>query len=255
MTPMNLPEALDSLDVFFQERQASSGSDVTPPPELPRRLMQYWDHEPPRQVTKLLNASETYCTRNDIVFDLYDDARARQLLSEVPDILEAYEASSHPAMKSDLFRLYALYKYGGAYLDADMTVRKTFASVFDAPGSLLLLKWNLTERRNCPNWFFAATAQHPLMHALAHGVAESVMHHQHLSADEIRRRILGVSGPAIFTRYIATFIAEQSPDEARKVSMWDVDKGYKFVMNGPEYLRRKLKYKSTWKHWAFEPDA
>lgn len=156
---------------------------------------------------KLLNACRRYCERHKIEYDFFDDTRARELLSEVPDILAAYDASGHPAMKSDLFRLYAMYKSGGAYLDADMTVRRRFASVFDAPGSLLLLKWNMTERRNCPNWFFASKAQHPLLLALAHGVAESIMRHQHLTADEQRRRILGISGPVIFTRFVATWIA------------------------------------------------
>lgn len=41
-------------------------------------------------------------------------------IPEMPEKLkEVYESLKHPAMKSDLLRVYVLHKFGGIYLDAD----------------------------------------------------------------------------------------------------------------------------------------
>ncbi len=56
---------------------------------------------------------------------LHDDADARQLVRDYyPQWIAAYDAYPRNIQRTDVFRLIALYRYGGFYLDTDMYLYK-----------------------------------------------------------------------------------------------------------------------------------
>jgi mannosyltransferase OCH1-like enzyme len=61
---------------------------------------------------------------------------------DIPFCIEAYNAGKY-AFVSDYVRLWALYKYGGIYLDTDMFVIKDFDSLLD---NELFLGWENVEK-------------------------------------------------------------------------------------------------------------
>jgi len=87
---------------------------------VPLTLFQYWDTpEAPDEVEALMGS-----WKSDPAFTYrrFDRASAREMIatSVGEGALAAFEACRVPAMQADLFRLCALYAFGGVYMDADI---------------------------------------------------------------------------------------------------------------------------------------
>ncbi|CCD91743.1 hypothetical protein BRAO375_1700014 [Bradyrhizobium sp. ORS 375] len=86
---------------------------------IPARIVQFWDHEPPQDVVELM---QTWKTLNP-AFDLirFDDSEATGLIERDhgDEVLSAYKRARMPAQKADIFRLAYLATHGGIYADAD----------------------------------------------------------------------------------------------------------------------------------------
>lgn len=100
---------------------------------IPRSLVQYWDEsEIPSDVQRCLNS---WCVTDDLGLErlIYDQYKARAFVEHhFSDLhLRAFDSCTHPAMRSDYFRLCFLQQCGGLYVDADDELRE--------PGAILPL--------------------------------------------------------------------------------------------------------------------
>lgn len=106
-------------------------------------LIQFWnDSTPPEDVSKLLR--NTKAVNEGFLYNLFDDESALSFLEKEFDstVKAAYLKSRLPAMRSDLFRVAYLFRFGGIYLDA---ATHCFISLkpFVGKGKLTLLrKWH-----------------------------------------------------------------------------------------------------------------
>ena len=215
---------------------------------LPPLLHQYWDSDPPAQITALFEHNARRCRALGVTHRLWTDASARALLAERrPDLVAVYDSAPHPAMKCDLFRLVAIQAEGGVYLDADMALTRAAAGLWTTGPEGLVFKWDLPERRNAPNWCFGFAPHHPclalVIEATANAMADAV------ARDPARALagILGVSGPGRFTRAVGTYLAAEG--QSASVAVRGVAEAYRLVRNGPVILGAPLDYKSTARHW------
>ena len=243
---LDWPHALDVVDRYWAATRA-----IRPVPRrFPARLFQYWDAEPPRQVTALLHRCERCCRAIGFDHVLFDDRAARDFLAGLdPVYRRAYDAAPHPAMKSDLIRLCFLYREGGAYLDADMVLRDNAADLLDFADTLLVAKWTSHGRRNLPNWFFAAPAGHPFLDRAMTATARSILDHCATSPQTALKGILQVSGPGLFTRAFASHVHGHVGGRPAGIRMIDAMDAYRFVQNGPDFLGQPLDYKAGDRHW------
>lgn len=212
-------------------------------------LHQYWDRDPPKQITTLLRHNAKLCRKMSIGHEVWDAPRAEAFLqSHWPQHLDLFRAAPHPAMASDLFRLCVIATHGGLYLDADMGLNP--ASAAQLPGLLhegLVFKWTAQERRNVPNWCFGFRAGHPmLLHVLDH-TATSMCAALEADPTAALQDILTVSGPGRFTIAIAQWITRHGCPPGFLVI--PVEKTGSMVVNGPEILKKPLAYKETATHW------
>ena len=123
------------------ERAAIDGNIPKSHERVPRRILQFWDHETiPEDVRNCMATWRTIPNFDHVVFD---EATAREFIRAEYDArhLEAYDLCNHPAMKSDLFRLAYLCRHGGVYIDADDIYEgSNMDRLFDEDGGLLRLR-------------------------------------------------------------------------------------------------------------------
>lgn len=101
------------------ERAAIDGNIPGSDAKVPRQILQFWDQKTiPADVQDCM---ATWRAIPDFDHVVFDEDQARDFLRTEYDArhVEAYDLCSHPAMKSDLFRLAYLYRHGGVYIDAD----------------------------------------------------------------------------------------------------------------------------------------
>ena len=85
-------------------------------PMIPKIIHQIWlgDKRIPKHIEQYM--SEIRLSHPEYDYRFWTDGN----IPEMPVRLKAiYDSLSHPAMKSDLLRIYVLYLYGGVYLDVD----------------------------------------------------------------------------------------------------------------------------------------
>lgn len=216
--------------------------------------MQFWDHHPPAQIQTLLERTRALCSSASVEYVLFDEARARAHLVEHVDasIVEAFDVAVHPAMKCDVFRLAWLYTVGGHYVDADIVLRPNLAQLFDLPGTCLVYQWDSQGISNLCNWLIGGCAGDPSLLRAMMATAQSVTRHCRQDPQAALKNILGVSGPGIFTRALASdLLQRRSIDrgEASSVHIETVSKAHQLIQLGPTYLKAALNYKSDARHW------
>ncbi len=253
MNPKKLLMVDESLPVL-DEFDAGESPDLTPG-RIPRSLYQYWDHSPPEQVRVLLDRNRQLCKLNGISYYLFTDELARDFLRFYcpPEVLYAYDVAPHPAMKSDVFRVAILAAYGGYYLDADMVFLDAFGELFSLPGELAVFRWRSHGRRNICSWLLGSTPGSPPITFLRDAMANSVSSECLRDPEAALRNSLAVAGPGVMTKGVASFIKyrEQAGEPERaSITIRSVEYAYQCLQNGPEYLKRRLSYKSTDLHWS-----
>jgi hypothetical protein len=243
---LDLPAACAAIDAQRRDRRATSVG-------IPRRVMQYWDREPPPQISRLIERTAEVCARHGVAHVLFDDRQARQMLvregADVP--LRAYDAAVHPAMKCDVFRLFWLERVGGHYVDADIVLRPGCGPLFDEPGDVLVFQWDSKGLSNLCNWLIGAAPGHPALAAALRATAESVL--QACAADPqlALKNILNVSGPGVFTRGVGSWLAAHAPTpQAATLNVQTVSFAHRMIQIGPQYLKAPLTYKADERHWA-----
>lgn len=83
---------------------------------IPKIIHQIWlgDKRIPKHIIEYIN--EINETHKEYTYYFWTDANLPKMPNE---LAEVYDSLEHPAMKSDLLRVYVLYLYGGIYLDVD----------------------------------------------------------------------------------------------------------------------------------------
>ncbi len=129
---------------------APAGGD----PAIPRTIIQYWDKPvPPPDVAAMI---ETWRRLDGYVHRLVDHLQARDFLEQYfpGRVLAAYDATTHVAGKSDVFRLAWLYRHGGIYVDADEKLAGNLVSILSTDYKSLLT-WSQGQPPCISNWFIA----------------------------------------------------------------------------------------------------
>lgn len=174
-------------------------------PAIPRRLVQYWDHNPPSEISRLLAHNAEICARAGLQHIVYTDATAQKFLKQYcgPEMLAAYNKAPHAAIRSDVFRYAELALNGGWYLDADMALRTSGPNIWSTQAQGVVFKWVHPDRRNICNWFFGTGAGNPLMHHIGTRAAANIMYWT----------ASGASGPEItvVSKIFRTFFQATAP--------------------------------------------
>ncbi|WP_198007895.1 glycosyltransferase family 32 protein [Methylovulum miyakonense] len=237
----------------FQEVSSSSINDTS----IPLRIFQYWDNDnPPDQVQTLIDRNRFLCKSANIDYVLLNDFEARRCLKKYfsEDVYKAYDLSPHPAMKCDLFRLCYLYQYGGFYLDADMVLTEKFSELFSIKGDLAVFKWDIHNIVGICNWLIGSIPFCPIIGFAIQKVSESIIQACENNIGNVLQHTLAISGPALFTRVIGSYIANKEPIpnefSALPVSIEAISYGLSLVQNGPNFLKKPLDYRKTNLHWS-----
>ncbi|WP_139254563.1 glycosyltransferase [Litoreibacter albidus] len=158
-------------------------------------VFQFWDHSmPPKEI---LDAKQLWvsCAEEHV---WYDDQSARDFIREGfgDAAAKAYSELWHPALKSDVFRLYRLAKCGGLYCDADSKPEYRIPEFLRCGGERVWAS-SMTNVPNCVvnNWFVAAPPCHPFIEAMLDQVLRNIH-------DIDSRGIFWLSGPGAFTTFL-----------------------------------------------------
>jgi hypothetical protein len=252
--PLNFRAAMDAIKIH--QSISSKASFEAEASSTPRRIFQYWDREPPGQIRQLLKHNQELCRKHNVEYVLFDDHGARALIEENfdPSILQAYDVAAHPAMKCDIFRYCYLIKAGGFYVDADMALRDSYTKLFDLCGKLIVFQWDSRNVENICNWLIGATPNDPILSYALRQISHNISTACSADPKKALENVLAVSGPVAFSRCIGTYLASIDPatvdsSSSSAIHFSTVSQAYKFVMNGPQFLKVPLDYKSTELHW------
>lgn len=249
-TLLKLDEACNLVGIHRAEQPVNS----PPPVAIPRRVMQFWDRNPPAQIQTLLERTRGLCASASVEYVLFDESSARaHLMEHAPaSIVEAFDLAVHPAMKCDVFRLAWLCTVGGHYIDADIVLRPNLAQLFDLPGTCLVYQWDSQGISNLCNWLIGGCAGDASLQRALEATADNVTRHCRQDPQAALKNILGVSGPGIFTRAVASDLQRRRDadrEEALSVHIETVSRAHQLIQLGPDYLKEALSYKSDARHW------
>ena len=169
-------------------------------PRIPRKLIQYWDQRhPPRDIADLMRTWVE--THPGYQYCRFDDTAAREyLIAHYPEaVLNAYHCATHPAQKSDLFRLAYLFREGGWYVDADDRCVGNLSTIAQPNAQLIVYQ---EQYATLGNNFMGCIAGEPVIgHAL------------NLAVETLNRgdseAIWLATGPGLLTRAFAEILASQ----------------------------------------------
>ncbi len=156
----------------------------------------------------------TFWDRSDVPLDLltpmqdwaeltpnwrcFSDAHAKRFIQRVAggDAARAYDGLWHPAVKSDVFRLYWLFDGGGLYVDADSVPRAGVREFLDeADGSLWALSMTRLPHAVTLNGFLAAPRGLSLVARLIERVQRNLRDHP-------EGPMFWLSGPGALTMHL-----------------------------------------------------
>lgn len=126
--PTSITTSDDATDDKFRSRylqrairQSRKESGFESKESVPLKLIQYWDDSNvPSDVQRCL---DSWLVTEDLGFEqlIFDKKQARAFIEDHfnETHLRAFDSCTHPAMRSDYFRLCYLLQNGGLYVDAD----------------------------------------------------------------------------------------------------------------------------------------
>jgi len=239
-TLLQVHEAGQLLDRFHQKH----GRYAPGPSQVPRVAVQFWPHEPPPQVRRLLEHNRMLCARHGIEYRVFDEATARLHMRERKafDVLRAFELAPHPAVRSDLFRFWYLAEFGGCYVDADMVMAEPFPDLFRLGGELVLFQWDNGKLNTACHWLMACAAGSRWMRFATEVIWRSIASTMLDPTQHNAKGLLGVSGPGRFTRAIGTLMQEFGRPQLPRwpITLSTVSHAHTLVNNSVEQQRAVL---------------
>jgi len=231
----------DRFARIFRAQLLSAIPDATGGGHVPRRLIQFWDKEPPEDVARMLALSEAWAEEHKLDYVLYSEADARTFLADRhvdgKPLLDLFDRCFHPAMKADLFRLVYLHEYGGYYLDADNGTTDQALALFGLDRDTFFLDMG---QRRVQNNFMAVAPGSLLIGNVLSAAAANILER---ASEDVG--IGTLTGPYVFTVELAKLIEEGQyacylVDYLRNLA----------IAPGPEVvLGRNLDYKKSDQNW------
>nr|WP_276576265.1 tetratricopeptide repeat protein [Bradyrhizobium zhengyangense] len=214
----------------------SPSSDPRAESPIPRHIVQFWDRDPPDDVTGLM-ASWRELNPNHR-WTCFDNDSAREFLRREfgVQVLRAYDRAVVPAQQADLFRLAWLAARGGIYADADDRCLAPIDSYLHPEATLAVHQENYG---SIGNNFIAVTPEHPvIVRALDLGTAAMNRGDTDL--------VWLSTGPGLLTRAFALEWASGRPGGLlRRTQVLDL--GHLQRVIG---IHCPVRYKSTDRHWS-----
>lgn len=178
---------------------------------IPKKIIQTWKS---KDLTPALQALQTTWTSHnpDYAYQLYDDADCAALIAEhfSSDVLAAFHRLRAGAFKADLWRLCALYVYGGVYADLDTICMHSLDSYIGTDVTSVqfvsVIDLNTNPREGCHNVFntFIASVSH---HPILKNAIDRIVHQ--VSNNIVPLSLLDVCGPGVLGRAINIFFGRE----------------------------------------------
>lgn len=231
----------DRFARIFRDHLLSVIPDVTGGEHVPRRLIQFWDKEPPEDVARMLALSKAWAEKHQLDYVLYSEADARAYLADRhvdgKPLLDLFERCFHPAMKADLFRLVYLHEYGGYYLDADNGTTDEALALFGMDRDIFFLDFN---QRRVQNNFMAVAPGSPLIGNALSAAATNILDR---ASEDVG--IGTLTGPYVFTVELAKLFEEGE----YACYLVDYLKNLRIAPGAEAVLGRNLDYKKSDQNW------
>lgn len=167
---------------------------------LPKTIVQYWDQGLPEEHVREL--TETWVEKNpSYEYKLFNRVSAEKfILSEFgSEELELFQSASLPAMRSDIFRIAYILKYGGTYVDAATKCFKSLdgLSITKNVSLVLMRKWH---GRIC-NGFFSASSGNVYVEKIWFEILDNLKRQVH---DDV----WACTGPGVFISVLSKIEAD-----------------------------------------------
>ena len=235
-----LPDALaPAMALMTALRQAGwlSGRAARGSGGIPRRLGQYWDHDPPAELMALHEAWRDL--NPDYEVRLFDDPAARDYLAAhfSTAVTVAYERAPLAAQRADIFRLAYLWQEGGVWADMDDRPVRPLATILPAEAEAVFYQeyWG-----TLGNNFLAVPSRMPLIGwALDAAVAAS-----EVTPPE---RLWFSTGPGLLTRAFVRHLAGCA-DPAAALSHYRIVTRHELFQTVSAHIRAA--YKLDGSHWT-----
>ena len=215
------------------------GPTVANAPQIPRRIVQYWDAaEVPPDVRRLMASWRVHNPGYE--FSLFDTRAARAFLggSFPPAVLHAYDRVRGPAQKADVFRLASLLVNGGYYVDADDGCLASVERIVP-PGCALILYQE--EYGTIANNFIGVAPGHPVMRLALETAVRAI---NRGDSDFVWL----ATGPGLLTRAFVQHLLQsdrQGSTGRNRIVVLDRGELHKAVA-----VHCRLAYKQTVRHWG-----
>lgn len=149
----------------------SPGPDNGLPPSIPYRIIQYWHAmNPPEKVRHSIE--KTIALNPACQHKLVCDDSARAFMYEEYGIegIKLFDCCFHPAMRADFWRIAALYKHGGIYMDVDTRSHAPVTRIAAGKDFNCLLTYSIGSPWCVDNDFIMTQPNHPVIGAILEGI-------------------------------------------------------------------------------------
>ena len=140
------------------------------------------------------------------------------ITNEFPEYIKAYQSLVPGAYKADLFRLLALYKYGGIYNDIGHRFLVPIEQLLDANDEFIAateVSRHGSYAHALYNGILAAYPSHPIIKFMIDDIVYTIMHCNYM-ADP-----LDITGPAAIGRAFNKFMRDWNPGYTGTAPTWD----------------------------------
>ena len=229
-----------SFLMYMRNKGAFTKKDVSKQiSKIPKNIFQFWDTETrPQDIAYLTSSWKN--NHPDWNYQCVNETQALKFLASNfnKTVVTAFIQSPQAAMKSDLFRLAVLYKYGGVYADADDLSLKSLDSLLSSGKSLYLYQEYVGSMGNN---FIAVAKNHPLIRSALEEAVTNVLEN---SWDYVWL----ATGPALITRHFSRFLIsmafdqQPSEDDCHILTLAEL---HEFSL-----IHCEVDYKKTEQHWV-----
>lgn len=206
--------------------------------KIPKNIFQFWDtNELPADVAYLTSSWKKHHPNWN--YHCFNENQAIRFLASSfhKSVVTAFVQAPQAAMKSDLFRLAALYQHGGIYTDADDLCIKSLEPLFSSGKSLYLYQEYVG---SVGNNFIAVKENHPVIAAALQEAVSNIL-------DNPLDYVWLATGPGLITRKFSQFFISNLLETKSIEGDWHiltVEALHEFSL-----IHCNVDYKRTEQHW------